>query len=408
MMTSWNWTFLTDFAPFKPIWLADYNPTDFNFFFHGQSDQARCYIAPERFYCSSEASKFRDPSLSSAMDVFSLGCVLAEIFMEGEVLFDYSQLLQYRDHKFDPLSVLKKIDPSIRALVAHMLQLQPEERWSAKRYLDEWCPHIFPSYFPYMYDIFAKMVRPELANPESKIRFLNHAMPHIVERIFNVKLDSSNPLRANEADYVSLAMQEQLGDEDALTDDTEQMAFDRILSLVPGYMQTTDTTVGLPADSSKPKSQNRVSFWDSLSGKAESKYDIDFSSSNALIADMQNLIFQIDRDTRNFAQRIEASSSAADVLSTALSEKQPSVDQAQRVSAVVTDVSSPLPSDAAIVVLDRVVRERTTQALTPIIALVCVSVRNVRHPLIRLKAIDLLLGMGSFTVFSTHFICWIH
>ena len=29
-------------------------------------------------------------------DVFSLGCVLAELFLEGQPLFDYSRLLAYR------------------------------------------------------------------------------------------------------------------------------------------------------------------------------------------------------------------------------------------------------------------------------------------------------------------------
>jgi serine/threonine protein kinase len=54
MVTSWNWLFLTDFAPFKPTRLSDYNPTDINFYFL-QSDRARCYLAPERFYSSAEA-----------------------------------------------------------------------------------------------------------------------------------------------------------------------------------------------------------------------------------------------------------------------------------------------------------------------------------------------------------------
>ncbi len=97
MVTSWNWIFLTDFAPFKPTWLPDNNPTDVNFFF--QSDRARCYIAPERFYSAVEALQYRDPNLMPSMDIFSLGCVLAEIFLEGETVFDLAQLLQYRDRK---------------------------------------------------------------------------------------------------------------------------------------------------------------------------------------------------------------------------------------------------------------------------------------------------------------------
>ena len=36
------------------------------------------------------------PSPASVQDVFSLGCVLAELFLDGQPLFDYSRLLAYR------------------------------------------------------------------------------------------------------------------------------------------------------------------------------------------------------------------------------------------------------------------------------------------------------------------------
>lgn len=37
-----------------------------------------------------------DSELTEAMDVFSAGCVIAEVFLDGDPLFDQSQLLQYR------------------------------------------------------------------------------------------------------------------------------------------------------------------------------------------------------------------------------------------------------------------------------------------------------------------------
>lgn len=36
------------------------------------------------------------PPPASIQDVFSLGCVLAELFLDGQPLFDYSRLLAYR------------------------------------------------------------------------------------------------------------------------------------------------------------------------------------------------------------------------------------------------------------------------------------------------------------------------
>lgn len=49
------------------------------------------------------------------MDVFSLGCVIAELFSDGHALFTLSQLLQYRDDKYDPIPEVNKInDPFIK------------------------------------------------------------------------------------------------------------------------------------------------------------------------------------------------------------------------------------------------------------------------------------------------------
>eukprot|EP01083_Nonionella_stella_P194747 718079_1 len=86
--------------------------------------------------------------VTEAMDIFSTGCAIAEIFLEGETLFDHPQLLRYKDGKFDPTPVVMKIaDGNVRKLVMHMIQLDPKNRFSAARYLDEWENAIFPTYF---------------------------------------------------------------------------------------------------------------------------------------------------------------------------------------------------------------------------------------------------------------------
>lgn len=43
------------------------------------------------------------------MDIFSLGCVIAELFLEGEPLFTLSQLLQYRNGLYDPAASINKV-----------------------------------------------------------------------------------------------------------------------------------------------------------------------------------------------------------------------------------------------------------------------------------------------------------
>lgn len=42
------------------------------------------------------------------MDIFSLGCVIAELFMDGEPLFDLTTLLKYRSGESNPFEILDK------------------------------------------------------------------------------------------------------------------------------------------------------------------------------------------------------------------------------------------------------------------------------------------------------------
>lgn len=179
MVTSWNWVLLTDFASFKPTYLPEDNPADFNYFFD-TSRRRTCYIAPERFVDGSMFASESDQNtplvdlsssnqrsrgeLRQAMDIFSAGttgisqpgcwgrglspsadllragpappllgagpasptvspvvfpgCVIAELFTEGVPLFDLSQLLAYRRGLFQTEQVLLKIeDRSVKDLV---------------------------------------------------------------------------------------------------------------------------------------------------------------------------------------------------------------------------------------------------------------------------------------------------
>jgi phosphoinositide-3-kinase regulatory subunit 4 len=113
MCTTSNWVVLTDFAPFKPTFLPDDDPTDFQFYFDTMA-RHKCYIAPERFSRrdakgsqstrAPPSMKGRNKSLSTsvepssllpAMDVFSVGCVIAEVLLDGTPLLDFPSLLQY-------------------------------------------------------------------------------------------------------------------------------------------------------------------------------------------------------------------------------------------------------------------------------------------------------------------------
>ncbi len=146
LVTSWNWLYLTDFSSsFKKTYLPEDNPADFSYYFD-TSGRRTCYIAPERFLRPGEKEDLR--GITWAMDIFSVGCVIAELFLEAPI-FSLSQLFKYKKGEYDPeLGYLGKIqDKDVRELVGHMIQLEPESRYSAEEYLNFWRRKAFPEYF---------------------------------------------------------------------------------------------------------------------------------------------------------------------------------------------------------------------------------------------------------------------
>ncbi|XP_023694775.1 phosphoinositide 3-kinase regulatory subunit 4 isoform X2 [Paramormyrops kingsleyae] len=197
MVTSWNWVLLADFASFKPTYLPEDNPADFNYFFD-TSRRRTCYIAPERFVDGSMFTTESDHTtplvdltsngqrtrgeLKQPMDIFSAGCVIAELFTEGIPLFDLSQLLAYRKGHFQTEQVLLKIeDRSVRELVAQMVQREPEKRLSAEEYLKQQRGKAFP-------DIFYTFLQPYMA------QFAKETFQSADERVLVIRKDLENIL----------------------------------------------------------------------------------------------------------------------------------------------------------------------------------------------------------------------
>lgn len=147
MVTSWNWLYLSDFsAAFKPTYLPEDNPADFSYYFD-TSGRRTCYLAPERFIVAGEQADEK-AKVNWAMDIFSAGCVIAELFLETPT-FSLSQLYKFRKGEYDPVSThLSRIeDREVREMVSHMIQIEPESRYSADEYLNFWRRKAFPEYF---------------------------------------------------------------------------------------------------------------------------------------------------------------------------------------------------------------------------------------------------------------------
>ncbi|KAI9297523.1 ARM repeat-containing protein [Neoconidiobolus thromboides FSU 785] len=199
LLTSWNFAFLSDFAPFKPVYLPLDNPSDFLFFFDPLGKRS-CSIAPERFYKPN--NKITSNKLTSEMDIFSLGCVIAELFTESTPLFLLSQLLSYKRGDYDPSHTINQIEcPEIRNMVESMIQLEPEKRLSAREYLIIWKDKAFPSYFydflhPYLCSIVDPYPNHELDNIELQTDFRIFKLYsdyNQISAIFDFSNDIDNP-----------------------------------------------------------------------------------------------------------------------------------------------------------------------------------------------------------------------
>ncbi|KAL4253381.1 Serine/threonine-protein kinase Vps15-like protein [Abortiporus biennis] len=164
LITSWNWLFISDFASYKPAMLPLDDPADYSFFFD-TSGRRICYIAPERFYSTEgnqdhkpqkEKEKEKDKDgdgkkegkVTEAMDCFSAGCVLAELFLEGAPLFTLSQLFKYREGELNVDAQLSAIDDEgIRSLIKQMIAIDPATRPTFDSLLHNARGTVFPETF---------------------------------------------------------------------------------------------------------------------------------------------------------------------------------------------------------------------------------------------------------------------
>lgn len=91
MITSFNQVLLTDILPFKPAYVGEDDLKTYNLYFGELDNNQRCYIAPERFNSRTSEALFDNTLITPEMDIFSAGCVIAEIFLDrkdGRALFD--------------------------------------------------------------------------------------------------------------------------------------------------------------------------------------------------------------------------------------------------------------------------------------------------------------------------------
>eukprot|EP00970_Alexandrium_tamarense_P009374 scaffold1868_cov194-Alexandrium_tamarense.AAC.18 len=166
LLTSWNWVLISDVGcqHYKPVALPDDDPGMWIHWFEGRAGEERkpgvgsaanqhhrssngekkCCLAPERFYTPGKTAVI-PTKLDSTMDVFSLGCVLIELFLNGERALELGDLMEYRrqgekEKMSLPPSLKQKLDKiessRMRAACRLMLSLDPSMRLTAAEYLD--------------------------------------------------------------------------------------------------------------------------------------------------------------------------------------------------------------------------------------------------------------------------------
>ncbi|KAF8003833.1 hypothetical protein HF325_001281 [Metschnikowia pulcherrima] len=142
------------------VYLPDDNPSEFVFYFDSSNRRA-CYVAPERFYNKTGSFKLlenrKNWKLSPAADLFSLGCVIAELYMDGEPPFSLSDLYRYKKGDLEPnLSGIS--DFNVQKIVRNLISLDPNDRSLALQILAAYRGTFFPEYFyNFLYDFMTQM-----------------------------------------------------------------------------------------------------------------------------------------------------------------------------------------------------------------------------------------------------------
>lgn len=183
LMTSWGWVVLADSAFYKPQALRAEDPAMYDTFFDAGA-RRRCYVAPERFYDGQSAAK-PPASRPKSSDIFSLGCTIAEIYLDGAAVFDRPQLLRYRTGGFNPRAhiAVKIRDKYASELVLHMTKRDPGQRLDAAGYLRKFKGRLFPHYFHFLHHVMEKFLGPELPTADARVLYLALAGSHIIKEL---------------------------------------------------------------------------------------------------------------------------------------------------------------------------------------------------------------------------------
>lgn len=119
-----------------------------------------------------------------------MGCVIAELFFDGEPLFDLTTLLRFRNKELNPEVLLEKRieDNEIKKLILSMIDLDPTKRLSASTYINKFSETLFPSYFPKLFDFLKALLSPKYNSPDSRMYYIQENQNEIFRDILGKEL----------------------------------------------------------------------------------------------------------------------------------------------------------------------------------------------------------------------------
>jgi len=185
-VTSSGHAILTDLAyPFKPTYVPTDDPAEVSFYFEPASDhvaRGRCYLAPERFYSEVAPTSVR---ASFAMDVFSLGCTLLEIFLDGVVILDLPGLHQYRSGQAVLDQHFAKCETNgmgdIVELLRAMTDLHAPNRPKPSEAIRRWNTLCSPSFTSLLFPLYNVLHHPLYRLPDMRIWLYRRNLSRIVQ-----------------------------------------------------------------------------------------------------------------------------------------------------------------------------------------------------------------------------------
>ena len=146
LLTSNLSVYISDIATYKPAYIGIDDIASYTYYF-GSNDNTSLkgfYLAPERLV---EKGNTPHGDKTKAMDVFSLGVIISELFLEKNI-FTFSSMINYKKGNkelFDIEENLNKIkNQKIKKLIYDMIKIDPQERITIEQALHYYSTEVCP------------------------------------------------------------------------------------------------------------------------------------------------------------------------------------------------------------------------------------------------------------------------